>query len=61
LFFHCNLLHSSAANTSNYSRRTLIVCFNAKSNSPFNKEIAHAAYSPLKVFSSDSIMKYKIV
>ena len=60
LFFHCNLLHSSAANTSNYSRRTLIVCFNTKSNSPFNKEIAHAIYSPLKVSPSDSIIKYKI-
>ena len=59
LFFHCNLLHSSAANDSNYSRRTLIVCFNTKSNSPFNKEISHAVYSPLNVLSSDSIMKYK--
>ena len=59
LFFHCNLLHSSAANDSNYSRRTLIVCFNTKSNSPFNKEISHAIYSPLNVLSSDSIMKYK--
>ena len=58
LFFHCNLLHSSAANTSNYSRRTLIVCFNTKSNSPFNKEIAHATYNPLKVSSSKSIMEY---
>ena len=27
LFFHANLLHSSEANNSNYSRRTLIVCF----------------------------------
>ncbi len=59
LFFHCNLLHSSAANDSNYSRRTLIVCFNTKSNSPFNKKISHAIYSPLNVLSSDSIMKYK--
>ena len=59
LFFHCNLLHSSARNDSNYSRRTLIVCFNTKSNSPFNKEISHAIYSPLNVLSSDSIMKYK--
>jgi len=58
LFFHCNLLHSSAANTSNYSRRTLIVCFNTKSNSPFNKEISHATYNPLKVSSSKSIMEY---
>ncbi|MDC3187219.1 phytanoyl-CoA dioxygenase family protein, partial [Pelagibacteraceae bacterium] len=32
LFFHANLLHSSEANNSNYSRRTLIVCFNTKTN-----------------------------
>ena len=61
LFFHCNLLHSSARNDSNYSRRTLIVCFNIKSNSPYNKKIAHAIYSPLKVLPSDSIMEYKFV
>ncbi|MDP7000243.1 MAG: phytanoyl-CoA dioxygenase family protein, partial [Candidatus Poribacteria bacterium] len=32
LFFHANLLHSSDANKSTESRRTLIVCFNTKSN-----------------------------
>ena len=61
LFFHCNLLHSSARNDSDYSRRTLIVCFNTKSNSPYNEKIAHAIYSPLKVLPSDSIMEYKFV
>ena len=30
LFFHANLLHSSDANKSKDSRRTLIVCFNTK-------------------------------
>ena len=61
LFFHCNLLHSSARNDSNYSRRTLIVCFNTKSNSPYNEKIAHATYSPLTVLPSNSIMEYKFV
>ena len=61
LFFHCNLLHSSARNDSNYSRRTLIVCFNTKSNSPYNEKIAHATYNPLTVLPSNSIMDYKFV
>ena len=58
LFFHANLLHSSEANNSNYSRRTLIVCFNTKKNNPF-KEIGHARYTPLKVAPHNSIMEYQ--
>ena len=58
LFFHANLLHSSDANKSNQSRRTLIVCFNTKSNNPYKKS-GHASYSPLKVSSYQSIMDYK--
>jgi len=58
LFFHANLLHSSEANKSNDSRRTLIACFNTKSNNPY-KESGHASYSPLQVSTYDSIMEYK--
>jgi len=58
LFFHANLLHSSDANKSNQSRRTLIVCFNTKSNNPY-KKAGHTSYSPLKVSSYQSIMDYK--
>ena len=57
LFFHANLLHSSDANKSNESRRTLIVCFNTKSNNPY-KENGHASYTPLKISSYNSIMEY---
>ena len=57
LFFHSNLLHSSDANKSKNSRRTLIVCFNAKSNSPY-KEIAHASYAPLNISPANSIIEY---
>ena len=57
LFFHSNLLHSSDANKSKNSRRTLIVCFNAKSNSPY-KEIAHASYTPLNISPANSIIEY---
>jgi len=32
LFFDCNLLHCSAANLSNYPRRSVIMCYNALTN-----------------------------
>jgi len=57
LFFHSNLLHSSDENKSSESRRTLIVCFNTKSNSPF-KDSSHASYSPMQVSTYNSIMEY---
>ena len=57
LFFHSNLLHSSDANKSDTSRRTLIVCFNTKANNPY-KEVAHSSYTPLIKSSYDSITKY---
>jgi ectoine hydroxylase-related dioxygenase (phytanoyl-CoA dioxygenase family) len=59
LFFHANLLHSSDENKSSESRRTLIVCFNTKSNNPY-KESGHASYTRLKVSPSNAIMEYKI-
>ncbi len=57
LFFHSNLLHSSDKNKSNDSRRTLIVCFNTKSNNPY-KDSGHASYSPMQVSIYNSIMEY---
>ena len=57
LFFHSNLLHSSDANKSDNSRRTLIVCFNTKDNNPYRK-VAHSSYTPLIKSSYDSITKY---
>ena len=32
LFFHCNLLHTSAKNTSDRDRRAFIICYNALGN-----------------------------
>ena len=58
LFFHANLLHASEANKSHSSRRTLIVCFNTKTNNPY-KEIGHPRYTPLKVSHHNSIMEYQ--
>jgi hypothetical protein len=47
IFFHCNLLHCSAQNTSAEPRWALICCYNAARNNPY-KESRHPRYSPLE-------------
>jgi len=47
-FFDCNLLHASQANTSERARWTLICCFNARSNDPFDDRGEHPGYSYLE-------------
>jgi len=47
LFFHCNLLHAS--------RWTLICCFNAKSNDPFDDTGEHPRYSYLERWPDERI------
>jgi hypothetical protein len=46
LFFHANLLHASAANTSDSPRWALLCCYNAATNDPV-KEHHHPRYTPL--------------
>ena len=43
LFFHCNVLHRSDANTSNRTRWNLICCYNAARNNPY-KAFPHPQY-----------------
>ena len=47
LFFHANLLHSSAANHSERSRWALICCYNTASNNPY-KDSHHPRYTKLQ-------------
>jgi len=47
LFFHANLLHCSAANTTENSRWVMICCYNARHNDPY-KESHHPRYTPLQ-------------
>ncbi len=54
IFFHCNLLHASDANTSPRSRWSLICCYNAARNDPY-KESHHPRYTPLKKVPDSSI------
>lgn len=54
VIFHSNLLHSSSANESDNPRWTLICCYNAASNNPY-QEIEHPCYTPL-VKAPDSLI-----
>ena len=54
LFFHCNVLHRSDANTSNRNRWNLICCYNAARNNPY-KAFPHPQYTPLEKVSDTAI------
>ncbi len=56
LFFHCNLLHASAANHSDHSRWSMICCYNKATNDPF-KESHHPGYTPLKKVPNEKILE----
>ncbi len=47
LFFHCNLLHRSDANKSENPRWSLICCYNAARNDPY-EDSRHPRYTPLE-------------
>ncbi|GIW97648.1 MAG: L-proline 4-hydroxylase [Pirellulaceae bacterium] len=55
IFFHCNLLHRSDANTSPEPRWSLICCYNTRSNSPY-KPSRHPFYQPLEVLEDESLL-----
>ncbi len=54
LFFHCNLLHRSDQNRSEHPRWSLICCYNARSNSPYEVK-RHNAYVPLEMLNDDQV------
>ncbi|XP_037092671.1 L-proline trans-4-hydroxylase-like [Pollicipes pollicipes] len=56
LFFHCNLLHRSFKNDSDWRRFVLIPAFNKRSNNPLWKH-HHPQYTPLDVAPNDAILK----
>jgi ectoine hydroxylase len=56
LFFHANVLHASAANTSPNPRWSLICCYNTRSNDPYKKS-HHPNYTPLNKVDDDMIKK----
>ena len=56
VIFHCNLLHSSAANDADKPRWSLICCYIAARNNPY-REIEHPCYTPLRVLPDTAIME----
>jgi len=54
LFFHSNLLHCSAPNTSPNPRWSLICCYNARKNDPY-KESHHPRYTPLVKLEDEEV------
>ena len=54
IFFHCNLLHCSAQNTSPDPRWALICCYNTRHNDPY-KESRHPRYSYLERWPDEKI------
>ncbi len=57
LFFHANVLHRSDQNTSEDPRWSLIACFNARSNSPY-ETLRHNAYTPLHVVDDQAVTHF---
>lgn len=56
LFFHANLLHASAQNTSPKPRWALICCYNAARNDPY-KDSHHPRYNRLDKVDDDAIIR----
>jgi len=56
LFFHCNTLHRSAQNNSEFPRWSLISCYNAKHNNPY-KESHHPRYTPLAKVDDSEVLR----
>jgi ectoine hydroxylase-related dioxygenase (phytanoyl-CoA dioxygenase family) len=57
LFFHCNLLHSSAPNDSDTDRRSFIMCYNALANPQF-AEKKTSEQRPCPVGPDDAILRF---
>ena len=54
IFFHCNLLHRSDRNNSDDPRWTLICCYNARSNGPY-QPTRHPGYAPIARVGDEAI------
>ena len=54
MFFHCNTLHRSDANTSERNRWNLICCYNMAKNNPYIESL-HPKYTPLEKVSNSAI------
>jgi hypothetical protein len=58
LFFHCNTLHRSDANTSEHPRWTFICCYNAMDNMPYHASTSHGQSERAEIWDDSLIMDY---
>jgi ectoine hydroxylase len=58
LFMHCNTLHFSEPNRSPTPRWSLICCYNAKSNDPYNP-LRHPGYYKLDRVENGALLRDK--
>jgi ectoine hydroxylase-related dioxygenase (phytanoyl-CoA dioxygenase family) len=58
-FFHCNILHASAANLSDKPRWSIITAYNLASNKPY-KDIHTSSYTPVVPFTGD-LLKEEVI
>jgi phytanoyl-CoA hydroxylase len=58
LFFHSNLLHGSDANLSEFSRWSLISCYNRSSNPPYN-EPSNSSTIPVVAVPDEALLKWE--
>lgn len=56
LFFHANLLHRSDQNRSDQPRWSMVCCYNARRNNPF-QESSHPCYTPLEKVEDEMIKR----
>jgi len=57
LFFHCNLLHASAPNTSNDSRNALLCCYNRSDNPSFQPD-SNNRTTAIEKLADDALADY---
>ncbi|HEX5024792.1 MAG TPA: phytanoyl-CoA dioxygenase family protein, partial [Agriterribacter sp.] len=55
-FFHCNVLHASAANLSDKPRWSIITAYNLATNKPY-KDIHQSSYTPIVPFTGDLLLE----
>ncbi|MBA4141071.1 MAG: phytanoyl-CoA dioxygenase family protein [Segetibacter sp.] len=53
-FFHCNILHASAANLSDKPRWSIITAYNLATNKPY-KDVHESSYTPIKAFKGSLV------
>jgi phytanoyl-CoA hydroxylase len=56
LFFHCNLLHASAANLSDHSRWSIISAYNLLSNVPFHEKTT-SCITPIQMVNDSELLR----